>query len=625
MISGPSGSLAFNSTTSGNGNSAGAILNITETSTKLTDASATFTSFTNASAKYDAAATENLVVSGAVGTTSAVFLIAFTPDIAGTYQILVSTGNSTYTSGDASTTLTVTTAGAPASIVLTPINAASAEGSNGSLIKVSLKDAAGLPTVLGVNEGIALSDSSASATTYELGSTDEAIGPEDFSAGVAYIRSVASSIAADLDLVVTATGSGLIPASVVTNTTVSFAEVAGTSTVSSVALTSTTGYAAGTCAVVSVTTCKSAYKTSHGFTVTLAAEPDADETVVITVTDNDGVITGASSSLSYDIPVDFTGTALATDDSTTATFTLAASLGTAYEVKVAGPAGSTYGLVGGTAGISTVTATNSIARVAIGGSVALTATAKNQWSVAMANQSITITVTGRNATTTTVTASSDANGMVSYTLADAATAVGSSSVVTFAGTTGSGSTTVYWGDVTVGTVTVTGGASEDTVAYPAAGATTKAITTASTGANGATTTFTATVKDASGNLLSGVPVTWTVDKATAGITKTASADSASCFTTSAGTCTTTVFSWAAPSKVTVTATAGGKTGTGYQNFVNAATDARVLSATVSGPVVTAKVVDRFGNAVAGVTVAAKTSNGYFGSGSTSTTGVTTTD
>jgi hypothetical protein len=185
--------------------------------------------------------------------------------------------------------------------------------------------------------------------------------------------------------------------------------------------------------------------------------------------------------------------------------------------------------------------------------------------------------------------------------------------------------TIFYGTVTVGTVTVTGGATADTVAYPNAAATTKAITTASTGANGATTTFTATVKDASGNLLSGVLVTWTVDKATAGITKTTTADSSVCYTGSAGTCTTTVFSWAAPSKVTVTATAGDKTGTGYQNFVNAATDARVISATVSGALAVAKVVDRFGNAVAGVTVSAKTSNGYFGSGATSTTGVTTAD
>jgi hypothetical protein len=185
--------------------------------------------------------------------------------------------------------------------------------------------------------------------------------------------------------------------------------------------------------------------------------------------------------------------------------------------------------------------------------------------------------------------------------------------------------TIYWGEVAVDTVTVTGGATANTVAYPAVGSTTKAISTAVGGASGSATTFTALVKDAAGNVLSGVPVTWTVDKATAGITKSLTSDSASCYTGSDGKCTTTVFAWAAPSKVTVTATAGGKTGTGYENFVNAATDARVLSATVSGSLAVAKVVDRYGNAVAGVTVSAKTSNGYFGSGATSTTGVTTTD
>jgi len=113
-----------------------------------------------------------------------------------------------------------------------------------------------------------------------------------------------------------------------------------------------------------------------------------------------------------------------------------------------------------------------------------------------------------------------------------------------------------------------------------------------------------------------------VDKATAGITKTASVDSSTCVTGSAGTCTTTVFSWAAPSKVTVTATSGGKSGTGYQNFVNASSDARVLSGTANGNVVTAKVVDRYGNPVSGVRVDAKTSAGYFGSGANSTYGST---
>jgi hypothetical protein len=241
----------------------------------------------------------------------------------------------------------------------------------------------------------------------------------------------------------------------------------------------------------------------------------------------------------------------------------------------------------------------------------------------MPNVAITYSVSGRN-TVASTTVVSDANGRISVSVTDAGTLAVADSIA-FSGA-GSATASIIYGTVTVGTVTVTGGATADTVAYPNAAATTKAITTASTGANGGTTTFTATVKDAAGNLLAGVPVTWTTDKpTTSAITKSLTVDSAACITGAAGTCTTTVFSWAAPSKVTVTATAGGKTGTGYQNFVNAATDARVLSATVSGALATAKVVDRFGNVVAGVTVSAKTSNGYFGSGATSTTGVTTAD
>jgi hypothetical protein len=240
---------------------------------------------------------------------------------------------------------------------------------------------------------------------------------------------------------------------------------------------------------------------------------------------------------------------------------------------------------------------------------------------------VTFSVSGRNTVAGSLKVS-DADGRVSFSYVDAGTATTSNvtDTVTAAPAAGTEATmTATFGTVTVGTVTVTGGATADTVEYPASGATTAAISTAKAGAAGATTTFTATVKDAGANLLGGVLVTWTVDKATAGISKSATVDSASCYTSSAGTCTTTVFSWAAPSKVTVTATAGGKTGTGYQNFVNAAGDARVLSATVSGAMAIAKVVDRYGNVVAGVTVKAKTSNGYFGSGATSTTGETTSD
>jgi len=51
-------------------------------------------------------------------------------------------------------------------------------------------------------------------------------------------------------------------------------------------------------------------------------------------------------------------------------------------------------------------------------------------------------------------------------------------------------------------------------------------------------------------------------------------------------------------------------------------EVRTVSATVSGPIVTAKVVDRFGNPVPGVTIyATKTGVGYFGAGVTSTSAV----
>jgi hypothetical protein len=565
--------------------------------------------------------------------TTAGVVLNITADVAGTYTVLVHTSaraaaagnaNGAYAAGDTSTQITFTTGGTPTSVILTPVNASSTDGSNGSLIKVTLKDAAGAATVLGLNEGLALSDSSSSATTVELGSSDTAIGPEDFYAGTAWIRSTVSDLSADLDVVVTVTGSGLIPATVVTNTTISFYDAAYT--IDAFALTSTAaGYFAEAVGTHTGTTEYSTNKTSHAFTISASADGDADTTtgadyVTVVVTDTDGVNTGYTiGELSYDLPSEI----LDGDDA--GTISVPASLGTTKSILIGDGGSFDVALMGGTASQTTTTARNSVVRVAVGGSVTLSATTYNQYVGAMASQTVNISVAGRNAATAIATAS-DANGVVSITITDAATATGTSSTVTFDAAAGTdATTTIYWGDVAVSTVTVTGGASEDTVAYPAAGATTKAISTASTGANGATTTFTATVKDAAGSLIAGVPVTWTVDKTTAGITKTAAVDSASCITGTAGTCTTTVFSWAAPSKVTVTATAGGKTGTGYQNFVNAATDARVLSGTVAGPVVTAKVVDRYGNPVSGVTVKAQTSNGYFGSGSTSVTGVTIED
>jgi hypothetical protein len=88
---------------------------------------------------------------------STTVLLSFKADVAGTYQILVSQNASgtAYAAGDASSTWTVTTTGTPASIVMSTRNAThAATGPNGSLIKVNLLDAAGNPTVPGINEAV---------------------------------------------------------------------------------------------------------------------------------------------------------------------------------------------------------------------------------------------------------------------------------------------------------------------------------------------------------------------------------------------------------------------------------------------------------------------------------------
>ena len=89
-------------------------------------------------------------------------------------------------------------------------------------------------------------------------------------------------------------------------------------------------------------------------------------------------------------------------------------------------------------------------------------------------------------------------------------------------------------------------------------------------------------------------------------------------TDSTGKATTYVYAWAVGS-VTVTATNNAKVGTGKINFRNVAGDARVVSATAAGNLVTAKVVDRYGNGVAGVSITATRTAGagYFGGNSAS--------
>jgi trimeric autotransporter adhesin len=580
---------------------------------------------TNTGTAFVAGGVSSVQVSGAViaanvtataksvGTT-----LAFIPDIAGSYQILV-------TAGTKSAYWTITTVGAPASVVLSSVNSTVAQtATTGARIKVVLLDAAGSVTRPDTNETLAVSDSSSSSAP-----TVTSLGSNDFSLGYAlfYVKdSDATNGAAGYTSVVSVAGDGTtISASVNSNITVTFRvntagktdlllgdgtdpdTSTGTATPDGWEFQTDDNYKASTAG-------------SYG-TVMIAstASATAAQYYSVTVTDNGGDISGVAGTV-----LDMVATQAAASTVAYATLTIATAPSDGDNIVFALYGGAeTVTVTGEDPAIEDWTVDVASQRAAVGGAITIKATAYDQFGIEIANSPVAVSVSGRN----TVAAKnyvSDADGRISFSYTDLGTATTLAVVDTVA--IGSFDTaTVTFGTYAVGTVTVTGGATANTVAFPAVGSTTKAISTGATGAAAATTTFTATVKDANGNLLAGVPVTWTVDSATAGITKSATSDASTCITGSAGTCTTTVYAWAAPSKVTVTATAGTKTGTGYENFVNAATDARVLSATVSGSLAVAKVVDRYGNPVSGVTVSAKTSNGYFGSGATSTTGVTTTD
>jgi hypothetical protein len=170
-------------------------------------------------------------------------------------------------------------------------------------------------------------------------------------------------------------------------------------------------------------------------------------------------------------------------------------------------------------------------------------------------------------------------------------------------------------------MTLTGGNTTDGVT-----STTKSVKDIdgdNSGAEDGAQTITATLTDSTGALMSGIPVTWSVAGTGVAITSTQGLK----YSGSVGTATTTVYAWIAGTYI-VTATAGGVTATAEITFgQNTTTDARVLSATASGSSIKAKVVDRFGNIIPGVTVYASrvSGNGYFGGGVVKTSTTTGTD
>jgi trimeric autotransporter adhesin len=561
------------------------------------------------------------------GATTSFVDVVVTPDVAGSYTFLLSTGATTYVAGNPNAVVTLTTAGAPTTAAISVVGSTIAAGSDrGSILRVTLKDANGAATKLAAFESIDLTVSTGDAVFVSGGLKTLSLGTSAFASGTAYAN-ITDATAADSNVVSLAGGgvlastttlatSATLTSSVASNTVTTGTEVdwqQGTGV-------ATTGFnLASQTSLVFPSSSTSQSVSLKG----LAANGTAAETTAtsvkyttVRVTDISGGITGLEGAI-YDVVLSQAGAGA----TRTSALSVAGVLtgGHSYSVEAIGQTltGETVLVITGAAPVGTTTGaiTPGLVNAALGSTNTFTARVTDQFGVASANAAVTATVTaGRNLGKTAALAS-NADGFVTFTLADTGT-TGTSDTITFDGPGATNPTaTVTYGVATVATATLTGG---NTTAGVTATTVTVNDIAAGDGAEAGAKSFTVTVRDVNGALLSGLPVVWTVSGTTAAITSTTRTG----FTSSAGTNSASVYAWATGT-YTVTATVGGVAATGTITFgQTAAGEERTVSATVAGPIVTAKVVDRFGNPVPGVTIyATKTGVGYFGAGVTSTSAV----
>jgi hypothetical protein len=580
------------------------------------------------------------IAAGTAGTVS----VDITPDMAGTYTVLVSIGSAApttrstsvadaYSAGEVSTTYTFTTGATASSVVLSAVTGAAPVGGSGRIYKATIKDSTGAVAQLGVGETINLTSNSTTTrfTTYtpvtgvkiaDATSASATLTSTNFSGGVAYFK-VADTAAAAASSVISATGSGTLSATVTgtaTDTTV-LTEALTAPVMSKTALWVITGsghsgYAAG--ADTSSTTV-----TSHSYLLSATTAASADVIADINVTDTSGKITGVVGAV-YDYALTLAGTTAAPTVAS-ANVSITATLSTAGQRFTASSGVATVTVTSVTAAAIAPTVSPTVTvRGTVGGSVVYTANVTDQYGIALANQAITVTTAGRNAATALSTAlATDALGNATYTATDSGTAatVATTDTITFTGTGGAVSATLIWGAAAVSTVTLVTGTEDDTanaVTYRDINASSKS------GASAGAANITATVKDVNGSILVGVPVTFTTASTGAAVKST----SVTVYTGALGTAAASVYGWTAGTK-TFTATAGGVSASGTVNYRqgvavgDGAAEVRTIAAVATGNSIVVTASDRYGNPVSGVALyATRTGNGLFGGGS-NTNGQTT--
>jgi len=567
-------------------------------------------------------AAANVYTTGGADTATTMTLnLTFTPDQAGTYQILIASGNNAGAYDTAAElvalttaaivqnlntgTVNVTTSGAPTTVTLAAVTTgAPKSGATGALYKATLNGS------LAAEEKIVLSSTSTTVTFKDHAgaalTVANTLRPNEFTNGVAYFTAQ-NSVAETATI--TATGGGLLSAITSSATFTTTTASNGTPTIGRTALSTSMGTDTVADSATVITSAARTTATSQSVTITGTAA----NVEYVTVTDTDGAYTGKTGA-KYDKVVTI-------GSAGTAAFSVPASLGVGKRLTLVLTGSTTTGaktmnITGRASAATSVTVTNATRRAALAATESFVATVKDQFGAAMIDQSVAVTVSGRNSAKASVSYTTNASGQITHSFTDTGTA-GTSDTLTFTTGSVSGTATITYGSSTASTVTLVGPNTDDLIITYADNAD---ITAGAAGAAAGVQTVTATVKDASAAVMNGMPVTFAVTGTNCAILST----KVTVYTGADGTAATSVYKWS-NGTCAVTATSGGVTSAADTvHFAQkTATEARTLAGTVAGNVITATVKDRFGNPINGAYVwASRTGGGFFANGASSTSAAT---
>ena len=538
-------------------------------------------------------------------------------DVAGSYTwtVIDDTNNDKIVNGgDFSRSFTVVVSGASNTTsavgTMSAVNSSSAvAGTYGSLIKITLKDAAGNPVApdqtagvkvtVGGSGKVAYVNSAAvtAASTYTLGAANFDGSGNAF---VNITNAVAETVTVNLE------NAGLSAFTAPAAVALTFRTITATAT--------------GVTALLDATIPASTSATNYTYdgatrsvsfkTGTAAATYDK-----VTVTDGSAKLSGLKNAV-YDLAV--VGATTGDDKgSFTLTFTGTTISSTTFVVN----AGSTNTLAYAAAAVdSLAVSVGSSQRALTASAVSFTVRAKDQYGSALANKTVTATISGRNSGVTVASAITNSTGYATLTYTDASTSTSSmTDTITFTQGAKTATASVTFTSVAnLGVATIALVTPSETTAGTVNSPAVNSAISAGDGVEAGAVSVTATVTDANKVVVAGVPVTFTVSGTTAAITSTTK----TVVTGSDGKATAKLYAWATGS-YTVTATYGTVSDTATSTWTQEdGAYARTLTVAASGNSAIATVKDRLGNPIKGVELTAtRVGTGTFG-GVTSVKGTT---